>query len=91
LLEKEKYELYVGGGVTLGAANVSYEATTPRMSDESYSGGGTIGGLFLRAGYDYHLNDLFTVGLSGVRRVYFQQDAGIFGNYTYRFALTYSF
>lgn len=91
LIEKEKFELYVGGGITGGAASVSYESYTPQISDGSYSGGGFIGGLFLRAGYDYHLTNKLTVGLSGVRRIYAQQDAGIFGNYTYRLAFTYGF
>jgi hypothetical protein len=91
LIEKEKFELYVGGGITAGAASVSYESSTPRIADVTYGGGGFLGGLFLRAGYDYHLTNKLTAGLSGVRRVYAQEDAGIFGNYTYRLAFTYGF
>ncbi len=89
IIDKDKFQLYGGGGICIGAAAVDYETNSPRISTTSYYGGGTIGGLFLRLGYDYHLDDNFTVGLIGTRRVYFQQDAGIFGNYIYRFSLSY--
>jgi hypothetical protein len=91
ILERDKFQFYAGGGINIGAASVEYESDSPTISSESYSGGGSIGGLFLRLGYDYYLTDQFTLALSGSRRIYFQEDAGIFGDYVYRFVGTYHF
>jgi len=91
ILDKDKYQFYAGGGINIGASSVDYEADSPSISSDSFIGGGSIGGVFLRLGYDHNIGDRFVVGLTGSRRVYFQKDAGIFGDYVYRFKATYYF
>lgn len=89
--DKEVFQFYGGGGITMGASAVEYETSSPGISSESYSGGGTMGGLFLRMGFDYQLGDSFTLGLAGFRRIYFHEEAGIFGDYVLRLAGIYHF
>jgi hypothetical protein len=91
LISREKIDVFLGGGVCIGGAAVDYEAYYPKIESTSYSGGGVIGGLFLRAGVEYRPTDTFSISLLGSRRIYFQEESGIFGAYMLNLGGTYWF
>ena len=56
-IRKEKYFIYAGLDITFGAASVEYVDEIQGLQDESYSGGGYLGGLRGRLGAEYDFNE----------------------------------
>lgn len=57
IIRKENYFFYAGLDITFGAASVEYTDEIETLENESYSGGGYLGGLRGRIGAEYDFND----------------------------------
>jgi hypothetical protein len=60
-VRKEPFFIYAGFDLTVGAATVVYTDVVQTYKDESYDGGGILGGGRFRLGAEYHLDDHFSL------------------------------
>jgi hypothetical protein len=91
-IHQEKLHAYLGADLTIGAIAVDYTSNTPGYQDESYSGGGYLGGGRLRLGLEYDLNDLLSV-FTNVQKTGFllSEPAGLYGATDYGIGLRITF
>lgn len=91
-VNKEKYTMYTGLGLIMGAANVEYEYYLQSAAYESYSGGGILAGLRFRLGAEYIINDYLALNINANRGFFLVTEprALAWAN-DYGFGMRYSF
>lgn len=67
---KEKINVFGGFDIVAGAASVDYTSIISGWKDESYQGGGYLGGFRFRLGAEYSLSDHFGLVLTANKSVY---------------------
>jgi hypothetical protein len=63
-VHKEKFNVYVGADLVAGFASVDYTIIYPTWKNETYQGGGGLGGFRVRLGLDYNLTEAMGVFIS---------------------------
>ncbi len=90
-LNREPYYLYIGCDAMGGAIDVEYEASYQTYKDESFSGGLSMAGLRFRTGFQYDLNDHFSVFGEFTRSYYGIEETGFQSHYDYGTGLQFIF
>jgi hypothetical protein len=91
-VHKEKFNFYVGADLVAGLASVNYTVIYPTWKNETYQGGGGLGGFRLRLGLDYKLTETIGVFVSANRGGFLiTEPAGFFAANDYGLGMCYSF
>lgn len=69
-LKKEPFYVFAGMDITIGAASVEYTDYIETYKDESYSGGGFLGGFRFRLGTEYDFNEHIGIFIHAQRSVW---------------------
>ncbi len=91
-VKQKNFNVFMGGGIIIGAASVEYKANVPPVIVETYQGGGILGGLRFRLGTEYLVNDNIGISFTANRNIFLVADpAGIFWANDYGIGMRYSF
>jgi hypothetical protein len=91
-VKKEPFYAYAGLDITIGAASVEYTDYIETLIDESYSGGGFLGGFRFRLGAEYDINDHIGIFINAERSVWLLTDpAAINWANNYGLGIKYNF
>ncbi len=91
-MKKKKFYLYAGSDIIVGAASIEYRSSVKTVIDESYSGGGYLGGFRFRLGTEYCINDHIGIFFNANRSFYLvSEPAGIFSANDYGLGIRYEF
>lgn len=63
----DRFSAYGGFDIQGGSAGVSYYYYVPTLKEETYDGGGFLGGIRFRLGFDYHINDALSISATAMR------------------------
>lgn len=74
VIKKEKFFMYGGLDITIGAASVEYTEHIETFLDGGYSGGGVLGGFRFRLGSEYDFNDNIGMFVTAERSVWLLTD-----------------
>ena len=90
-IQKENWAIYAGADIIIGATSVAYHDVSI-LVDETYDGGGYLGGFRGRLGAEYNINDHITVFLNANRSYFIVSDpAGLFSGNNYGLGMRYDF
>ena len=67
LIKKDHLAAFIGGGIIIGGTAIDYTYHLATVEDESYSGGGILGGFRFHVGTEYAINDNVSMFLSANR------------------------
>lgn len=73
-VQQDKFNIFIGAGIIIGAASVEYTNKVQSVIDESYQGGGILGGFRFRVGAEYIINDYFAITISANRSIFLVAD-----------------
>ena len=91
-IKTKKLFIYMGADIIVGAANVDYIYKIETYKDESYSGGGILGGFRFRLGAEYAINEKLGLIINANRNLYLvAEPAAIFLANDYGIGMRYSF
>ena len=71
-----KFNVFMGGGVMVGAASVEYKSKVQGVIDETYQGGGILGGLRFRLGAEYVIFNNIGISFTANRSIFLVSDPG---------------
>lgn len=77
--EFDKLSFYPGADMIVGGVRVKYELHYETLLEEEFTGTYLLGGLRLRAGSEYDINEISSLFLEATRSMYAQQQSGLFG------------
>lgn len=77
-VDKEPFYAYAGMDITVGGASVEYTDYIETFKNESYSGGGILGGFRFRLGAEYDFNDQIGLFINAQRSVWLISDPAAF-------------
>ena len=78
VFNNNSFSAYAGMNIMIGALDKQYELTYPTLTDESYSGSSKVGGVALRIGAEYMINEHLGAFIEGSRNFYLFENDGIF-------------
>ena len=91
-LHQRDFNVFAGADILVGGASVDYTAVYPGFKDESYQGGGILGGFRFRLGAEYSFGDYISAFFTANRSVFLITDpAAIPWAVDYGLGLRYSF
>ena len=91
-IHKDKYNVYAGADLVIGAANVEYTNVIIGWKDESYQGGGILAGFRFRLGVDYNITDHIGVFVNANRQGFLVTEPGALnGANDFGLGMRYSF
>jgi hypothetical protein len=91
-INKEKLAVFGGFDITIGAASVEYTSKVETLIEESYSGGGILGGFRFRLGTEYEFTEHFGAFVVAERSVWLlAEPAAINWSNNYGIGIKYRF
>lgn len=91
-IKQDPFYAYAGFDITIGAATVEYTDYVATVKDESYTGGGILGGVRFRIGAQYDINENIAVSVNANRGGWLLSDpAAINWANDYGVSITYKF
>ena len=90
-VNREKFAFFMGVDILMGGVNMEYERHYENYKDESFSGGQFMGGVRLRAGGQYMINEHFTGFTEFSRSYYGMAESGFQSHYDYGVGVIYNF
>ena len=75
-VQQKKFNIFIGTGIMIGAASVNYTNQVQSVINETYQGGGILGGFRFRLGAEYIINDYIAISIIANRNVFLVSDPG---------------